>query len=215
MVDPSAIASGTKGQRLLLLGNEAVVRGGLEAGFSVFTSYPRTPASEILDVAAQVSQAAGRNPSLETELGAQRADLPKLLSESDFGSISVSLNDKTRGMIGAKEFDLMKRTAILVNTSRGAVIDESALVSALKERKIVGVGLDVFEREPLPKESPLMALDNIVLLPHVASATVETRERMTILAAQNIVDVLSGKLPRAFLNKEVQSVRPLADVRMI
>ncbi|MGA1975205.1 MAG: D-glycerate dehydrogenase [Conexivisphaerales archaeon] len=156
-----------------------------------------------------------RKPALEAELGAERADLHRLLSESDYVSVSLSLSDTTRGMIGERELSLMRRTAILVNTSRGAVIDESALAAALEEKRIAGAGLDVFEREPLPKDSPLLGLDSVVLLPHAASATVETRNRMAILAAQNIIDVLSGRLPRALLNGEVQAVRSLAAVRMI
>jgi len=156
-----------------------------------------------------------RKPVLEAELGATRADLDRLLSESDYVSVSLALNDATRGLIGERELSLMRKTAILVNTSRGAVIVESALAAALKKKQIAGAGLDVFEREPLPKDSPLLGLDNVVLLPHMASATVETRDRMALLAAQNIVDVLSGRLPKALLNSEVQAVRSLAAVRMI
>jgi glyoxylate reductase len=156
-----------------------------------------------------------RKPVLEAELGAMRADLDRLLSESDYVSISLALNDTTRGIIGERELSLMRKTAILVNTSRGAVIVESALAAALKKKQIAGAGLDVFEREPLPMDSPLLELDNVVLLPHVASATVETRDRMALLAAQNIIDVLSGRLPKALLNSEVQAVRSLAAVRMI
>jgi phosphoglycerate dehydrogenase-like enzyme len=156
-----------------------------------------------------------RKPALEAELGAERADLHRLLSESDYVSVSLSLNDTTRGMIGERELSFMRRTAILVNTSRGAVIDESALAAALEEKRIAGAGLDVFEIEPLPKDSPLLGFDNVVLLPHAASATVETRDRMAILAAQNIVDVLSGRLPKALVNGEVQAVRSLTAVQMI
>jgi glyoxylate reductase len=156
-----------------------------------------------------------RKPALEAELGAERVDLHRLLSESDYISVSLALNNATRGMIGEREFSLMRKTAILVNTSRGAIIDESALAATLKERRIAGAGLDVFEKEPLPRDSPLLRLDNVVLLPHVASATVETRDRMAILVAQNIIDVLSGRLPKALVNGEVQAVRSLAAVQML
>jgi glyoxylate reductase len=156
-----------------------------------------------------------RKQELEGELGAERADLTRLLSEADYISISLSLSKETRGLIGAKELACMKSSAVIVNTSRGAIIDEHALAIALKENRIGGAGLDVFEREPLPSDSPLLKLENVVLIPHVASATVETRDRMAILAAQNIVDVLSGRLPRALLNREVLKVRPLEQVRLI
>jgi glyoxylate reductase len=157
----------------------------------------------------------GRKPILEAELGAERVDLDGLLSASDYVSVSLALNDKSHRIIGRRELSLMRKTAILVNTSRGAVIDESALAAALKDGRIAGAGLDVFEREPLPTDSPLLGLDNVVLLPHAASATVETRDRMAILAAQNIIDVLNGRLPKALVNVEVQAARSLADVRMI
>jgi glyoxylate reductase len=156
-----------------------------------------------------------RKQTLEAELGAERVDLDELLSGSDYVSVSLALNDMSRRIIGQRELSLMRKTAILVNTSRGAVIDESALAAALKDGRIAGAGLDVFEREPLSRDSPLLGLDNIVLLPHVASATVETRNRMAILAAQNIIDILSGRLPRALVNAEVQTIRPLANIRMI
>ncbi len=156
-----------------------------------------------------------RKPPMETELGAERADLPKLLNEADYISINLPLTRETRHMIGKRELSMMKKTAILVNTSRGAIIDETALAATLKAGKIAGAGLDVFEIEPLPQDSPLLGLDNVVLLPHVASATVETRDKMAILAAQNIIDVLGGRLPQALLNGDVVKVRPLSAVKMI
>ena len=156
-----------------------------------------------------------RKHALEAELGAERADLSKVLSGSDYVSVSLSLSKETHHMIGQKELSLMKRSAVLVNTSRGAVIDEAALIAALKERRIAGAGLDVFEVEPLPLDSPFLSLDNVVLLPHSASATAETRDRMAVLAAQNLIDVLRGKRPKALLNAGVLSVRPLRSIKML
>jgi glyoxylate reductase len=120
------------------------------------------------------------------------ASLAELLREADAVSIHVPLLSSTHHLIGAKELTLMKNTSYLVNTSRGAVVDEKALVNALKERQIAGAALDVFEQEP--KLFPgLTKLENVVLSPHLGSATKETREKMAELAAQNIIAVLSGK----------------------
>ena len=97
----------------------------------------------------------------------------------------------------------MKTTAYLINTARGAVVDTDALVKALKEGWIAGAALDVFEQEPLPPDHPLTKLDNVILAPHIASATIEARQRMAELAANNLVAVLKGEMPPALVNKEV------------
>jgi len=122
-------------------------------------------------------------------------DLQVLLRESDFLSLHVPLTDKTKHMISVGELKLMKRDAIIINTSRGAVINESALIEALKQNRIGGAGLDVFEKEPfIPPE--LLELKNVVLLPHIGSATHETRNAMAIMAAKNAIAVFSnGHVP--------------------
>lgn len=126
--------------------------------------------------------------------GARYAALPRLLTASDFVSIHVPLTTETRHLIGAAELARMKRSAIIVNTSRGPVIDEAALTRALATRRIAGAGLDVFEREPhVP--AALRRLPNVVLAPHVGSATTATRAAMAVLAARNLVAVLAGREP--------------------
>lgn len=135
-----------------------------------------------------------RNEAFEKDLGATYATVDELLKASDVVSVHVPLLPTTRHMIDAKKLKLMKKTAILVNTSRGPVIDEKALVAALKTKRIAAAGLDVYEFEP--KLVPgLSKLSNVTLTPHTASATTETRDAMSKIAAQGIVDLLSGKTP--------------------
>ncbi|GFP29463.1 2-hydroxyacid dehydrogenase [Candidatus Hakubella thermalkaliphila] len=142
------------------------------------------------------------NRELEEELGAKRVDLDTLLKESDFISIHVPLTQETHHLIGEKEFGLMKPSAHLVNTSRGPVVDEEALVRALRDRRIAGAGLDVYEHEP--ELTPGLAeLDNVVLVPHIASASTETRTKMATMAAQSIVDFFEGRRPTHCVNPEV------------
>ncbi|MBI2471262.1 MAG: D-glycerate dehydrogenase [Planctomycetes bacterium] len=140
-----------------------------------------------------------RNAVLEEMLGAKRVGLETLLRESDFISIHTPLTKKTRHLIGAKELSVMKRTAYLINTARGAVIDEAALVEALRNKQIAGAGLDVYEEEPKLKPG-LTELDNVVLAPHLGSATIETRTKMAIMASENIVAVLNGQRPKNCVN---------------
>src|SRR3989339_403764 len=142
-----------------------------------------------------------RNAVLEEMLGAKRVDLETLLKESDFISIHTPLSEKTRHLIGAKELSLMKKTAYLINTARGSVIDEAALVNALKNKQIAGAGLDVYEEEPKLKPG-LAELDNVVLAPHLGSATVESRTKMAVMAAENIVAVLNKQKPKNCVNPE-------------
>ncbi|HUV07018.1 MAG TPA: NAD(P)-dependent oxidoreductase, partial [Spirochaetia bacterium] len=127
--------------------------------------------------------------------GGVPCDLEQLLKESDFISIHAPLTDDTRKMIGPKQLSLMKREAILINTSRGPLINEKALAVALKEESIGYAGLDVFETEPLPKDSPLLKLDNIVLSDHAGWYTEESIVELKTKAAQNIALVLRGEKP--------------------
>jgi len=143
-----------------------------------------------------------QNEALEQAVGAERADLERLLRESDFVSVHVSLDESTRHLIGARELGLMKPTAYLVNTSRGPVVDENALVAALRQRRIAGAGLDVFENEPALAPG-LAELDNVVIPPHLGSATIATRTRMATLAATNLVAALRGERPPNIVNPEV------------
>jgi glyoxylate reductase len=140
-------------------------------------------------------------PQEELELNAQSATLERVLRESDFISLHVPLSDATRHLIGKPELRMMKPTAILVNTSRGPVVDEAALARALRENWIAAAGIDVFEREPevLPV---LLECQNAVLAPHIASASVETRKNMSMLAAQNAVAALEGRRPPNLLNPD-------------
>lgn len=143
-----------------------------------------------------------RNETLEYELEAKKVDLERLLRESDFVSIHVPLSDETRHLIDERALSLMKPTAYLVNTSRGPVVDEAALVRALKERRIAGAGLDVYENEP--ELAPGLAeCDNVVLAPHIGSATLETRSKMAKMAASNLIAVLRGERPQHIVNPEV------------
>ncbi len=142
--------------------------------------------------------------SVERELGAGHTDLESLLRQSDFISLHVPLTAETRHIIDGKAFSLMKNTAVLVNTARGPVVDEQALVDALSTRKIAGAGLDVFEKEP-QVHADLTRMDNVVLAPHIGSATGETRLRMATLAVRNLLAMLAGERPRTVVNPEVYS----------
>lgn len=133
------------------------------------------------------------NEEAERNFGAVRVPLETLLRESDFVSMHTPLNPQTRYFIGAEQLKLMKPTGILINTARGAVIDTEALIEALRSRRIGGAGLDVFEQEPLPMDSPLLELDNVTLLPHIGSSSLATRTKMAVLAAHNLVAGLQEK----------------------
>jgi len=156
-----------------------------------------------------------RKEDVEKELGVKYVDLETLLKTSDFVSLHVPLMKETYHMIGEKELKMMKPTAYLINTARGAVVDTDALIKALEEGWIAGAALDVFEQEPLPPNHPLTKFKNVVLAPHIASATIEARQRMAELAANNLVAVLKGEMPPALVNKDVLKVRPLEKVKMI
>jgi glyoxylate reductase len=147
-------------------------------------------------------------PEIE-KLGAQKADLDTLLKQSDFVSIHVPLMKETHHLINEQKLRLMKKTAYLINNSRGPVVDEKALYKALKEGWIAGVALDVFEQEPIPVDSPLLKLDNVVLAPHISSASLETRSRMAEMVAENLVAFFEGRKPPNLINPDVMKTRPL------
>ena len=146
-----------------------------------------------------------RSEAIE-RLGARYLPLDDLLRESDFVSLHVPLTPETTHLIGARELDLMKPTAYLVNTTRGPVVDEKALVQALRDAAIAGAGLDVFEREP-ELEPGLADLENVVMLPHVGSGTVATRIRMGNMAAANLIAMVNGEDPPNCVNPEWKAYR--------
>lgn len=138
---------------------------------------------------------------LAQPLNAQYRSLKDLLQQSDFVIVAVDLNAQSKALIGAEEFDLMQKHAVFVNISRGSVVDENALITALKQQKIFAAGLDVYQKEPL-QSSELFELDNVVTMPHVGSATEETRQKMVHLAYQNLVEALEGRVPHYVVNEK-------------
>jgi glyoxylate reductase len=140
-----------------------------------------------------------RIESAEKETGVRYVELDELLRTCDFISVHTPLTDETHHLIGATELGRMKPEAVLINTSRGPVVDEAALADALAEGRIFAAGLDVYEKEP-EVHPKLLELENAVLAPHIGSASVETRDRMAVLAAENIVAVLSGEEPKTPVN---------------
>ncbi|HKZ69834.1 MAG TPA: D-glycerate dehydrogenase [Anaerolineales bacterium] len=144
-----------------------------------------------------------RRPELEPELGVEFADFETLLHESDFVSIHTALNADTRHLFGETQFKQMKRTAFLINTARGPIVDQPALYRALKDGLIAGAALDVTDPEPIPPDDPLLALDNVIIVPHIGSATVQTREKMAVMAAENLLAGLRGERLPNCVNGEV------------
>ncbi|MGA7670607.1 MAG: D-glycerate dehydrogenase [Nitrolancea sp.] len=142
-------------------------------------------------------------PDVERDLGARRVELDELLETSDFISVHVPLTSQTQGMISRPQFSAMKRSAVLVNTSRGPVVDNDALADALDAGDIWAAALDVTDPEPLPADHRLMRLPNCIVTPHIASATEATRSKMSELAARNLIAVLTGEEPPRCLNPEV------------
>ena len=145
-----------------------------------------------------------RRPELEAELGAEWRELPELLAESDFVSLHTPLTPETRHLIGRPEFERMRQSAILVNTARGPVVDQDALVEALRTGRIAGAALDVTDPEPLPLDHPLFGLPNVIITPHIASASFATRSRMASMAATNILAALEGQRPPNAVNEVLQ-----------
>ncbi|MFQ6064585.1 MAG: glyoxylate reductase [Candidatus Bathyarchaeia archaeon] len=146
-------------------------------------------------------------PELERELNAKRVDLDMLLRESDFVSVHVPLLKETYHLMNEERLRLMKKTAYLINNSRGPVVDEKALYRALKERRIAGAALDVFEQEPTPIDNPLLTLDNLVVAPHISSASYETRSRMAEMVAENLIAFFEGRKPPNLVNPDALKVR--------
>lgn len=144
-----------------------------------------------------------RREDLEQELGLEYADFETVLKESDFVSLHVPYMPATHHLISTDQFASMKESAILINTARGAIVDPQALYTALKSGEIWAAGLDVTEPEPIPMDDPLLTLDNCLIAPHIASASFNTRNDMSELAANNILAALSGKRPPTILNPEV------------
>ena len=136
----------------------------------------------------------------EKELRAEYRDMHELLAEADFISVHTPLLPETHGLFNAAKFQRMKRTAFFINTSRGPVVDEAALVAALEDGKIAGAALDVYEKEPVIH--PGLRRSNVVLAPHIASASLETRTKMACMAAENVIALLQGRRPANVLNPE-------------
>lgn len=182
------LAMGLEGKALGVVGlgriGQAVARRGLAFGMRIV--YHRRHRA---------------TPEVEDALGAEFRTLDDLLAEADVVTLHTSLSDETRHLIDASRLALMKPTAVLVNTSRGPVVDEAALVEALRERRIFAAGLDVYEREP-EVHPGLLELENVVLVPHLGSATLETRTAMATLAAQNLIEGVEDRRPPRLVNPE-------------
>lgn len=144
-----------------------------------------------------------RDVTAEAEGLAQYLPREQVFAEADFVSVHAPLDASTRDSIGAREFALMKPTAYFINTSRGGLVDEPELIEALQQRRIAGAGLDVMATEPIGADHPLCALPNVILQPHVGSATVETRRAMIELAVRNLLAALAGETPEAMVNPQV------------
>ncbi|MEE9398641.1 MAG: NAD(P)-dependent oxidoreductase, partial [Dehalococcoidales bacterium] len=142
--------------------------------------------------------------SLAKESGITLVSLPELLKESDFVSVSTLLSKETWHLIGEKEFRQMKPTAYFVNTSRGSVVDEAALIKALQEKWIAGAGLDVFEKEPVAPDNPLLKMENVVVTPHSAAYSEASFKRLRTSVGQEAARVLSGQWPKNVVNKAVK-----------
>jgi glyoxylate reductase len=139
-------------------------------------------------------------PEVEAEIGAEYRSLDEVLRQSDFLTLHTPLTPETKHLISANSLRKMKRTAVLVNTGRGGLVDQTALYEALRDGLIAGAALDVTDPEPMPPDDPLLRLDNVIVTPHVASASVATRSRMALLAAENLVRALNGEVPEHAVN---------------
>jgi gluconate 2-dehydrogenase len=136
-----------------------------------------------------------RKVEVEKEFGISYKPMDELLSESDFVILLTPLTDQTHHLMGEREFSLMKKNAILINASRGPVVDEKALIKALHEKRIAGAGLDVYEKEPIEGDNPLLQMDNVVLSPHIAAGTQRTYDDLAWNAARCMVRILEGEEP--------------------
>ena len=195
----------TQWEYMLLLGGDV---HGKTLGIIGFGRIGRAIARRALGFNMRVlyQDAVAANPATERELRATRTDTATLLRESDFVTLHTPLLPETQHLINAKSLRTMKKTAYLINASRGPVVDEAALAQALKEGWIAGAGIDVFEREP-EVHPALMGLPNVVLAPHIASASSDTRLKMANLAVDNCLAVLEGKTPPTPVNPEVFAKR--------
>ncbi|MBB6446246.1 2-hydroxyacid dehydrogenase [Bacillus benzoevorans] len=146
-----------------------------------------------------------RNPDAEQIYGATYCSLEELLNQSDFVCLMTPLTPETEKLMGKREFEQMKESAIFINASRGKTVDEEALIHALQNGEILAAGLDVFEPEPVKKDNPLLSMKNVVTLPHIGSATMETRFNMAMLAAENLVAGLRGDVPPTLIQSEVHT----------
>ena len=144
-----------------------------------------------------------RQPQTEKELGLEYVEIGKVLAESDFITLHTNLSPQTHHLIGPEQFKRMKRNCILINTSRGPIVDNMALYEALRDGTIAYAALDVTEPEPIPIDHPLLTLDNIVIAPHIASASVATRTKMGLMAADNLIAGLKGEMLPNPVNPEV------------
>lgn len=145
-----------------------------------------------------------RHEQADERFNARYCDLNTLLDEADFVCLILPLTDETYHLFGAEQFARMKSSAIFINAGRGPVVDEKALISALRNGDIHAAGLDVFEQEPLPASSPLLKMPNVVALPHIGSATHETRYNMAACAVDNLIDALQGKVEKNCVNPQVR-----------
>ncbi|MGM9926052.1 MAG: 2-hydroxyacid dehydrogenase [Bacillus sp. (in: firmicutes)] len=143
-----------------------------------------------------------RNIEAEKLYDATYCRLEELLQQSDYVVLMTPLTGETANLMGEKEFKLMKKSAFFINGSRGKTVDEEALVKALQDGEIAGAGLDVFVQEPIPSNHPLLSMENVVTLPHIGSATTETRTKMSFMAAESLLTALKGDCPPRLLNKE-------------
>ena len=148
-----------------------------------------------------------RREDLEKELGIQYVNLESLLKESDFVSVHTTLSKETYHLIGAKQFQIMKRTSVLINDARGPIVDNMALYEALRDRRIAFAGLDVTEPEPISANHPLLTLNNVVITPHIASGSVATRTKMALMAAENLIAGLKGEMLPNPVNPEALKKR--------
>ena len=148
-----------------------------------------------------------RRPDFEKEYNIKFTDIDRLFKEADFVTINAPLTKETHHLVDEKKLKSMKKTAYLINNARGPIVDEKALYKALKEGWIAGAGLDVFEQEPTPKENSVLQLDNVVVAPHISSASFETRSRMAEMVAENLVAFFEGKTPPNLVNPEVMNVK--------
>jgi len=144
-----------------------------------------------------------RKPTLERRYRLTFLPLDDLLRQSDIVTLHVALTPETHRIIGGRELRLMKETAVLVNTGRGPLVDQAALFEALKSGRIAGAALDVTDPEPITPGDPLLTLDNVVIAPHIASASTATRSRMAMLAAENLLAALAGRIPKDAVNREI------------